>query len=48
MGNMNQQQKICITSIDECGQLQMEKPKDLNEIKNKNFTVIDGQHSIAA
>ena len=48
MGDINQQQKICITPVDEYGNLLQTKPKDRNEIKNKKFMVINGQHSIAA
>ena len=48
MGDINQRQKICITPVDAEGKLLTAKPKDWNEIKNKKFMVINGQHSIAA
>jgi hypothetical protein len=47
MEDINQQQKICLTPIDEHRQLLQTKPKDWNEIKNK-FMIINGQHSIVA
>jgi hypothetical protein len=48
MGDINQRQKICLTPIDEYRRLLQTKPKDWNEIKNKKFMIINGQHSIAA
>jgi hypothetical protein len=48
MGDINQRQKICLTPIDEHRRLLQTKPKDWNEIKNKKFMIINGQHSIAA
>jgi hypothetical protein len=48
MGDINQRQKICLTSIDEYRRLLQTKSKDWNEIKNKKFMIINGQHSIAA
>ena len=42
MGDINQQQKICLTPIDEHRKLLQTKPKDWNEIKNKNFMIING------
>jgi hypothetical protein len=46
MGDINQRQKICLTPIDEQRRLLQTKPKDWNEIKNKKFMIINGQHSI--
>jgi hypothetical protein len=48
MGDINQRQRICITPIDEQGNLLRAKPRDWGEIKNKKFIIINGQHSIAA
>jgi hypothetical protein len=48
MGDINQGQRIYITPIDEQGNLLRAKPRDWNEIKNKKFMIINGQHSIAA
>jgi hypothetical protein len=48
MGDINQQQRICITPVDEHGYLLKTKPRDWNEIKDKKFMIINGQHSIAA
>jgi hypothetical protein len=48
MGDINQRQKICLTPTDEHRRLLQTKPKDWNEIKNKKFMIINGQHSIAA
>jgi hypothetical protein len=47
MEDINQQQKICLTLVDEHGNLLRSKPKDWNEIKNNKFMIINGQHSIA-
>jgi hypothetical protein len=48
MGDINQRQRICITPIDEQGNLLRTKPRDWNEIKNMKFMIINGQHNIAA
>jgi hypothetical protein len=48
MGDINQRQKICLTPVDVQGNLLRTKPKDWNEIKNKKFMIINGQHNIAA
>jgi hypothetical protein len=48
MVDINQQQRICITPVDEHGNLLRTKPRDWNKIKNKKFMIINGQHSIAA
>jgi hypothetical protein len=48
MGDINQRQKICLTPVDAQGNLLRTKPKDWNEIKNKKFMIINGQHNIAA
>jgi hypothetical protein len=42
MGDKNQQQKICLTPIDEHRRLLQTKPKDWNEIKNTKFMIING------
>jgi hypothetical protein len=47
-GDINQWQKICLTSVDAQRNLLRTKPKDWNEIKNNKFMIINGQHSIAA
>jgi hypothetical protein len=47
MEDMNQQQKICITPINEESNLLRAKPKDWNVIKNKKFMIINNQHNIA-
>ena len=47
IGDINQWQKICLTSINKYRRLLQTKPKDWNEIKNKKFMIINGQHSIA-
>jgi hypothetical protein len=39
---------ICITPVDEQGNLLRAKPRDWNKIKNTKFMIINGQHSIAA
>jgi hypothetical protein len=36
MGDMNQRQKICITLVNEEGNLLRAKPKDWNEIKTSS------------
>jgi hypothetical protein len=46
MGDINQCQKICLTSVDVQGNLLRTKPKDWNEIKNNKFMIINGQHNI--
>ena len=46
IGDINQQQRICIIPIDEHGNLLRTKLRDWNEIKNKKFMIINGQHSI--
>ena len=46
--DINQWQKIYLTPIDKHWLLLQTKPKDWNEIKNKKFIIINGQHSIAA
>jgi hypothetical protein len=48
MGDINQRQKICLTSVDAQENLLRMKPKDWNEIKNNKFMIVNGQHSIAA
>ena len=48
MGDINHRQKICITPVDEHGNLLKTKPRDWNEIKNKKFMIINGQYNIAA
>jgi hypothetical protein len=48
IGDINQWQRICITPIDEYGNILQTKPRDWNEIKNKKFMIINGQHNIAA
>ena len=48
MGDINQRQRICIIPVDEHENLLRAKPRDWNEIKNKNFRFINGQQSIAA
>jgi hypothetical protein len=48
MGDINQRQRICIIPIDEQGNLLRVEPRDWNEIKNKKFMIINGQHNIAA
>jgi hypothetical protein len=46
MGDLNQRQKMCLTSIDANGDLLLQKPKDWNLIKNGKFMIINGHHSI--
>jgi hypothetical protein len=48
MEDINQQQRINITPVDEHGNLLRTKPRDWNEIKNKKFMIINGQHNIAS
>ena len=48
MGDINQQQRIYITPIDEHGNLFRAKLRDWNNIKNKKFIIINGQHNIVA
>jgi hypothetical protein len=48
MEDINQRQRIYITPVDEHGNLLRTKPRDWNEIKNKKFMIINGQHNIAA
>jgi hypothetical protein len=48
MGDITQWQRICVTPVDEHGNLLRTKLRDWNEIKNKKFMIINGQHSIAA
>jgi hypothetical protein len=48
MEDINQRQKICLIPIDKYRRLLQTKSKDWNEIKNKKFMIINGQHSIAA
>ena len=47
MKDINQRQRICITPVDEHGNLLKTKPRDWNKIKNKKFMIINGQHGIA-
>ena len=42
MKDINQRQRICITPVDEHGNLLKTKPRDWNKIKNKKFMIING------
>ena len=48
MGDINQLQRIYITLVDEHTNFLRAKSRDWNNIKNKKFMIINGQHSIAA
>jgi hypothetical protein len=48
MGDINQWQRICITPVDEHGNLLRTKLRHWNKIKNKKFMIINGKHNIAA
>jgi hypothetical protein len=48
MGDINQRQRICITPMDEQGNLLRTKSRYWNEIKNKKFMIINDHYNIAA
>ncbi|HYP43518.1 MAG TPA: hypothetical protein VEQ18_05800 [Candidatus Nitrosocosmicus sp.] len=48
LGDINQRQKICLTLVDNEGNLLKSCPSTWGEIKNGKFMIINGQHSITA
>lgn len=48
LGDINQRQKICLTPVDEEGNLLKTCPSNWDEIKNGKFMIINGQHSVTA
>ena len=48
IGDERQRQKVCLTPVDEDGNLLKTKPSSWTEIKDGKFMVINGQHSITA
>lgn len=48
LGEVNQRQKICICPVDEDGEPLIRKPTSWDSIKDGNFMLINGQHSVEA